>query len=57
MEAQSLQHSVQALVQATEDPESLVAPLKVQWELYYDVFPSGLSDVVDPFDQCDDDTF
>lgn len=57
MKAQTLQHSIQALIQAADDPESLVAPLKVQWELYYDVFPSGLSDIVDPFDQCDGDTF
>lgn len=53
IEAQSLQRSIQALVHAAEDPESLIAPLKAQWELYYEVFPSGLSDVVDPFDKCD----
>lgn len=45
---------VHALEQAALSATSVIAKLHVKREVYFDVFPDELQEVVDPFDQCNE---
>uniref|UniRef100_K3WNR5 phospholipase D n=1 Tax=Globisporangium ultimum (strain ATCC 200006 / CBS 805.95 / DAOM BR144) TaxID=431595 RepID=K3WNR5_GLOUD len=43
---------VHALEQAAITATSVISKLDVEYELYFDMFPNELQDVIDPFDEC-----